>query len=147
MGVAWLYDEVSFPMHWEKVKLDGTLCKSASNNYQNTHLNNVKIAIRDRESYDENLANHFKHHLRYMNLGKFEHLCDIYKYIKLQGRLFSFLFLIKNQTSKMKGSKTNESSAISWYVCLLCTFRICPAFTQSQDMNMLLGEMINLWDH
>ena len=75
-------------------------------------MNNVKIAIRDRESYDENLANHFKHHLRYTNLGKFAHLCDIYKYIKLQGRLFSFFF-IKNQTSKMKGSKTNESSAIS----------------------------------
>ena len=58
-------------------------------------MNNVKIAIRDRESYDENLVNHFKHYLRYMNLGKFEHLCDIYKYIKLQGRLFSFLFSLK----------------------------------------------------
>ena len=60
MGVAWLYDEVSFPMHWEKVKLDGTLCQSASNIYKMcTHMNNVKIAIRVRESHDEKLANNF----------------------------------------------------------------------------------------
>ena len=76
----------------------------------NTHMNNVKIAIRDRESYDENLANHFKHHLRYTNLGKFAHLCDIYKYIKLQGRLFSFLFSLKIRHQRCRAQKQMKAA-------------------------------------
>ena len=76
----------------------------------NTHMNNVKIAIRDRESYDENLANHFKHHLRYTNLGKFAHLCDIYKYIKLQGRLFSFLFSLNIRHQRCRAQKQMKAA-------------------------------------
>ena len=46
----------------------------------------------------------------------------------------------------MKGSKTNESSAISWYVCLLCTFRICPACSLVKTWTNCLEKCSTVWD-
>ena len=85
----------------------------------------------------------YKCWLLFIHPTKFEHWQILTTSQVCSHLLFSFFF--KCQPSKIKSSKT-KNSAISWLhgmFCVLCTFRICPAFIRSQDMNMLLGEMIN----